>query len=606
MAAASGLERLRRPNGVLWRWSAALFLVVFVPALLIGDYTAGLLAQAFIFAILAVTADVVWGYTGILTFASAAMFGIGAYAVGAIFVHVSTAGWAIPAAILLGIVLASALSALIGWVAFYSRVKVSEFYIAVVTLGLSVLFSQTVSYGGALTGGSNGLSGFHSVELSGQGWYLIAGLLLLLVMLAALRAVHSDFGLVLRAVRDHEVRCRYLGIDTPLIKTVIFTACNGVAALAGGLHALLTTVVAPSLVGIVLTTNVLIWVMLGGRATILGPVIAAVLVNAATPELSLSIPLYWQGALGLVFVIVVVTLPRGLLPEIWHALTRLWPASARRPATPATVGPHFTRLATASTVSPASHDVVLDIDGVAKSYGSFHALRGVTLQVRRGELVSIVGPNGAGKTSLVRCIADGEERSAGSITIGGHAIGRSPPDVIVGLGVGRKFQGASVFESLTVGECLKIAGWKGRLPSVWRQRPTVVLPAETIEVIERLGLDAVWDVPAHEIGHGQRQALELAMVLALEPSLLMLDEPTAGLTAAERGAVGGLLTRLAAGGRLAIVLIEHDFAFVKQISTRIVVLHEGRILADGTIGEVADSPLVREVYLGRSHTRGES
>ena len=609
MEAASGLEWLRRPNGVLWRGSAALVLAIFVPALLIGDYTAGLLAQAFIFAILAVTADVVWGYTGILTFASAAMFGIGAYAVGTIFVHVSTANWAIPAAILLGTLLASALSALIGWLAFYSRVKVSEFYIAVVTLGLSVLFSQTVSYGGALTGGSNGLSGFHSVELSGQAWYLIAGLVLLLAMLAALCVVHSDFGLVLRAVRDHEVRCRYLGIDTPLIKTMIFTTCNGVAAMAGSLHALVTTVVAPSLVGIVLTTNVLIWVMLGGRATILGPVIAAVLINAATPELSLSMPLYWQGALGLVFVIVVVTLPRGLLPGIWHGLTGLWLAAARHTATrasPTTAGPHFTRLATASTVSPDSHDVVLDIDGVAKSYGSFHALSGVTLQVRRGELVSIVGPNGAGKTSLVRCIADGEERSAGRIAIGGHAIDHSPPDVIVGLGVGLKFQGASVFESLTVGECLKIASWKGRLPSIWRQRPTVALPAETIEVIRRLGLDAVWDVPAHEISHGQRQALELAMVLALEPSLLMLDEPTAGLTAAERAAVGGLLTRLVAGGRLAIVLIEHDFAFVKQISTRIVVLHEGRVLADGTIGEVADSPLVREVYLGRSRTRGES
>ena len=124
----------------------------------------------------------------------------------------------------------------------------------------------------------------------------------------------------------------------------------------------------------------------------------------------------------------------------------------------------------AAAASPASHDVVLEIDGVAKSYGSFHALNGVALKVRRGELVSIVGPNGAGKTSLVRCIADGQERTAGEIAVGGRSIGRSAPDVIVGLGVGRKFQGASVFGSLTVGECLKIAAWKGRLPSVWRQR----------------------------------------------------------------------------------------------------------------------------------------
>ena len=143
------------------------------------------------------------------------------------------------------------------------------------------------------------------------------------------------------------------------------------------------------------------------------------------------------------------------------------------------------------------------------------------------------------------------------------------------------------------------------MPSVWRQRPSVGLPAEAIEVVERLGLDRVWNRLAHDISHGQRQALELAMVLALEPGVLMLDEPTSGLTTAERAAVGELLTRLVAGGRLAVVLIEHDFAFVKQISSRIVVLHEGRILADGTVAEVADSPLVREVYLGRSRSRAE-
>ena len=175
---------------------------------------------------------------------------------------------------------------------------------------------------------------------------------------------------------------------------------------------------------------------------------------------------------------------------------------------------------------------------------------------------------------------------------------------IVGLGVGRKFQGASVFGSLTVGECLTIASWKSRLPSAWRRSGRVMLPSEAAEVLDRLGLNAVWDVPAHSIGHGQRQALELAMVLALEPVLLLLDEPTAGLTMAERAAVGDLLARLVSSGRLSIVLIEHDFDFVKQISTRIVVLHEGRILADGTVSEVASSPLVRDVYLGRVRAEG--
>jgi branched-chain amino acid transport system permease protein len=128
----------------------------------------------------------------------------------------------------------------------------------------------------------------------------------------------------------------------------------------------------------------------------------------------------------------------------------------------------------------------------------------------------------------------------------------------------------------------------------------VTLPAAAVDVAEKIGLREVWNLRASGISHGQRQALELAMVLALEPSVLVLDEPTAGLTSAERAIVGGLLTRLVATGRLAVVLIEHDFEFVKEISSRIVVLHEGRILIDGSVAEVANAGVVKDVYLGRS------
>ncbi|MFO1058814.1 MAG: ATP-binding cassette domain-containing protein [Dongiaceae bacterium] len=587
-------------GGNLGRRALVLLLVIGVPGLLIGPYAAGLLVQAYLFAILALATDVMWGYTGILTFASAAMFGVGAYAVGAVFVHLSLGPAAIPAAFAVAILLAAALSLVIGWLAFYSRIRVSEFYIALVTLGLSVLFSQTVSYGGALTGGSNGLSGFATVSLSAGWWYALGGGALLAAMVLALAVVGSDVGLILRAVRDHEVRCRYLGIHTPRLKTLVFTGGNAVAAAAGALYALYTTVVAPSLVGIVLATNVLIWVTLGGRGTIIGPVVAAVLVNAATPELSTTIPLYWQGALGLAFILVVLLLPRGLLPALGQAALRLAPR--RRVPGPARAAASGRALyaAAAPGASPGEGPLVLEARGVGKSYGSFHALSGVDLEVRRGELVSIVGPNGAGKTSLVRCISDGAERSGGTVAVGGRPIGRSPPDAVVALGIGRKFQGASVFDSLTVGECLRIASWKGRMPSLWRRQPTVALPPASIAVIERLGLAPLWDSVARDISHGQRQALELAMVLALEPTLLVLDEPTAGLSQAERAAVGALLTQLVAGGNLAVLLIEHDFEFVKQISTRIVVLHEGRVLADGSVAEVAHSALVRDVYLGRT------
>ncbi len=602
------------PRHWIWLVAGGMALAIFIPVLDMSPYLAGLLVQAYLFAILAVATDLVWGYTGILSFASAAMFGIGAYAVGIMFVHVSSAPWSIAVALIGGVAVAAALSLLIGWLAFYSRIQLSEFYITIVTLGISVLFSQTVSYGGWLTGGSNGLSGFRTVAISVFTWYAIAGLALILASVAALVPANNDFGLVLRAIHDHEMRCRYIGIRTPWVKTLVFTAANCVAAVAGVLYGLFATVVAPSLAGIVLATNVLIWVMLGGRGTIIGPVVAAVAINAVTPELNISMPFYWQGALGLLFIIVVVLLPRGLFPELWLLVQRLWGRAgvSRRAPRPSVeilaASPDRSGSAASSMGAEvdAANPPVLEAANVSKQFGSFHALTDVSFNIRKGELVSIVGPNGAGKTSLVRCISDGLERSSGTVIISGHPIGRSAPDAVVRFGAGRKFQGASVFESLTVGECLNIASWKGDLPSPWRRNMEISLPGEAAEVIVGLGLGELWNERARDLSYGARQALELAMVLALEPQLIILDEPTAGLAREQRAAIGKLLQRLVSTGRLAVLLIEHDFDFVKEISTRIIVLHEGRLIADGNVAEVASLEVVNEIYVGRAATEVSS
>src|SRR5262249_14637971 len=148
----------------------------------------------------------------------------------------------------------------VGWLVFYTRGKIGQFYVTLVTLGLSVAFEQIAVYGGRLTGGSNGLSGFHVGLLEPRGWYWLSAGTLAVTLGAAFLISRSDFGLVLKAIKDHETRCRYLGINTSLVKMLTFTCCNAVAAIAGCLYALHTTVVAPSLVDFLLATNVLIWV----------------------------------------------------------------------------------------------------------------------------------------------------------------------------------------------------------------------------------------------------------------------------------------------------------------------------------------------------------
>lgn len=226
-------------------------------------------------------------------------------------------------------------------------------------------------------------------------------------------------------------------------------------------------------------------------------------------------------------------------------------------------------------------------------------LQKITLQGRQGEVVGIVGPNGAGKTTLLRCISDGRERSDGEVVVNGHRIGRLPPQYCVAFGLGRKFQTPSVFEALTVGDCLRVARSYRATPSLWQRSQRLELPEAALRTIEATGLGSVMDEPAGTLPHGMKHALELAMVLTLEPTVLLLDEPTAGLTSNERAAIGAVLIELAQSHRLCIFLIEHDLDFVRNISTRLVVLHMGKILLDGPVSQVVESEVVREVYIGR-------
>jgi branched-chain amino acid transport system permease protein len=240
----------------------------------------------------------------------------------------------------------------------------------------------------------------------------------------------------------------------------------------------------------------------------------------------------------------------------------------------------------------------VEVRKLHRRFGSLTVLDGVDFTARPAELVSLVGPNGAGKTTLIRCIADGAERSSGQVYINGHDIARHPPERCVDFGLGRKFQTATIFDTLSVGDCLRIARASHVAPSFYRRRPVLALPQAALDVINTTGLDKKLGVEARHLSHGDKQALELAMVLALEPSVLLLDEPTAGLTKPERALIGQILMRLVKEHGLCVLLVEHDLDFVRDISSRVVVLHQGRIVLDGSVSDVVGSDLIRSIYAG--------
>jgi branched-chain amino acid transport system permease protein len=587
----------RRSNlrTVLVSGALAILLVVAAPYFL-DTYTVNIMIRALLLAALALTVDILWGYTGILTFGQSAFFGIGAYACALVFTHWGFGpGWAI-AALAIGILAAMAVGALAGWLAFYHGA--SPLYGSIVTLALPIILTQVVFAGGRFTGSSSGLSGFPTYYWSIETWFWIAGIFLVVVTCLAWLFVRSDMGRVLVAIRENETRCAYLGIPVPRIKILLMVAAGAVGAIAGFGYAAFTNVVAPELTGFLLGTELLIWVALGGRGTLIGPVFGAMGIDLTSSYLSGSLPFYWKLLVGIAFVAVIVALPQGLVPIITNLWRRIVPgarASGQAPALTTTPG----REAGQADVQP------LVVRGVQRHFGSLNVLQGIDFEANRGELLSLVGPNGAGKTTLIRCLADGFERSDGEITVFGETLGRWAPDRCVALGIGRKFQAANVFATLTVAECLRVARYRLERPSLWASDTVLRLPEAALRIVEETGLGKAMNTEARNLSHGQKQALELAMVLALEPSIVLLDEPTAGLTRVERERIGAILTSLIERERLSVLLVEHDLDFVREISSRVIVLHHGKIVLDGSVQEVVESDLVREIYAGTAEPAEE-
>jgi urea transport system ATP-binding protein len=233
-------------------------------------------------------------------------------------------------------------------------------------------------------------------------------------------------------------------------------------------------------------------------------------------------------------------------------------------------------------------------------FDGFVAVGGVDIDVPAGDVRFIIGPNGAGKTTLVDAIT-GLVKATGTVTFNGHELLGRKVHRIARLGVGRTFQTAAVFEELTVLQNLDIAAGWGRNPvSLLRRRSSV--PPEVAAALETVGLQDASEKPAGTLAHGQKQWLEIGMLLVQDAKLLLLDEPVAGMSHDERDATGDLLGRLAADRT--VVVIEHDMDFLRRFARTVTVMHAGTVLSEGTVAEVQADPRVQEVYLGHAVSRG--
>ncbi|MBY2946704.1 ATP-binding cassette domain-containing protein [Rhizobium leguminosarum] len=566
----------------------ALLLIVFGPMFL-GRFSLNVLTRSMIYAMLAVTVDLLWGYTGVLTFGQAAFFGVGAYATAMVLTHIGASPALFVVALVAAVLVPLVLGLAVGWLSFYHGS--TPLYATVISLVVPIVVTQLVFSGGTWTGSSSGLVGYATLPLGLPGYFRLSGACLLVLAVLAIVFVRSDAGRLLVAIRDNEARVAYLGMNPARLKIVLTGVLAGVCGLAGFLFANASGVVAPENTGFVFGTELVVWTALGGRGTIIGPLFGAIGIDYLSASLSGDLPFLWQLIIGALFVAMIILLPGGLASLVTRFLQSANSSSTLK-SLPTRIVAKDGALAGKS---------LLSIRGLGKSYGSFSVLKGIDLEIGAGELVSLVGPNGAGKTTLMRCLSDGTQQIEGQVDIIGTNIAGRAPERIVALGVGRKFQVASIFDSMTIGECLKMARFSRERPNAMRSLGEIMLPAAAAEILTLTGMADMLDKPVLLLSHGQRQALELAMVVALEPRIILLDEPTAGLTKTERMTIGTILKKLTDEMGFAAILVEHDLDFVRNISSRIVVLHQGKLVLDGTVNDVVNSETVRTIYAGGAH-----
>ena len=533
--------------------------------LYLDTFYVGLFALGIVYGLFAFGLDLAWGRAGVVSIGHAVFFGLGAYGVAI----AQTRGTSSLLGAVAGVAAAAALAAVIGAIGLRRAANPST--MAVLTLATTLLASKAAIAWTSVTGGSNGLFVLPPDSMSGYYWVCFA---------ASAAIVGAVWAGILRrplgnrwlAIRLNERRAEHLGMPVYRSQVIAFALGGVISAVAGALAAPLLSTVSAEQVGILLSTQVLVWLAIGGRATLLGPFIGAIAATYGEDALAGTLGDVYLLLLGIAFVGVVLFLPQGAA-----GLLR-----AGRQAADTT--PKAASAGRAPAIATASRDVLV-ADRIVKRFEGAVAVDGPTLRVADREVVCLIGPNGAGKTTLLNVISGALSPESGVITLGATELTGTPPFRRVVAGLGRTFQVPSLFPGLTVAEHLILARQQGRaiteLPAAYRELE-----------------DAHGHTPAEALSMSDRRSLEIAMTLCLRPRVLLLDEPAAGLAHQETRSLARSLLSIRDTLGCSIVAVEHDMDIVRELADRVVCLHQGQVIADGTMDEVSADAGVRSAYLG--------
>ena len=551
--------------------------------------TVSLATQIEIYTLYGLGFNLLLGYTGLVSFGASAYFGVASYAAGEAFLHlVPNMYFDIALGTVVGGVTGVAVGALI--------LRRHGLYFSLLTLAFTQLFYEIVFQWTDFTGGENGLQGVSRPTLSGPvAFHFFVGAVVLGAVWLVWRIAHSPFGRVLQAIRDNEQRVRCLGYNTYAYKLAAFSLSSVFIGLAGSLLTFLIEGAYADNLNWQHAGDPVLMTILGGIHYFLGPLWGSAIFIVLSDQLS-SLTEHWWLIFGAILIGFLLLSPEGVSGIAGRLLgNRRWRLTRTvvppRPVQPPRAAPPAPQMGEAP---------LLVVQDLQKRFGQLIVADGINLDLRPGELHSVLGPNGAGKTTLFNMLTGLLKADGGRMLFKGQDITNMPVHRRIGLGLARSFQIVSVFRDLTVFETVRVAvqARSRRRNALWRDAyklPDVI--EQTWELLELVGLSLRAEEIGANLAHGEQRMLEIAVTLATDPEVLLLDEPLAGLGDAERERIGQLIRRLT--DTHAILLIEHDVDRVLSISDRITVLHQGRVIVTGAPSEVASHPEVISAYLGQ-------
>ena len=537
------------------------------------------------------------GYTWLVSFGHGAWFGIGAYAAG--LIQRNWFGGDILLPLLLAAIVVAVISTFVGIIILRRR----GVYFSLLTLALSALTYTIAFRWTAVTGGEDGLGGLKRGSIgpfsldNALNYYIVVSVLCLGVLYLLLRLVRSPFGHVLMAIRENQLRATFQGYPVERYKLGVFVISAVVTGFAGGMIGFQNYLVSAEAVSVPFSGELLAIVVIGGMRSMLGPAIGALFFILFRELFSIWTP-NWLLWFGLIFVAFVLYSPGGLV-GIWATLSkRWWPA----PEEAAAMSKRriYDGLPLPAFLLPKGFDgTVLEVQGVSKTFGGIRAVTDASLQVGAGEIHALIGPNGAGKTTLFNLVSGLYPTDSGTIKLNGREIQGVPSEAICHQGLARSFQITNLFKGLSIYENLRLslqAQSRGRF-NLWRDIDHYGdIHTETAELIKFLGLQGIETIEGGELSYGGQRLVDLGIALGSKPQVLLLDEPLAGLAAAERERVSNLVRNIAAN--IPVLIVEHDIDRVLGFSHTVTVMNQGEVLMTGTPEAVRADRRVQEIYTG--------